>query len=521
MGHKRSSAMVKIVAARVAGTAWLTVLWWGWSGMALPAHAGGAPAVAAASAAAANRQLRQGMIDFNSDVYGRRQAGGRMIDEAATTMVRALLKVRGHQGAAAVRQLLNYQRNLMRWAWALLRLPLAQRLALMQWAISSHALSEVAAAFAHKARDRENAALALGKMPGSNVSKVLELLLDDRNMAVRITSMNVLWNRRPTAAMFRAVWRRAMILGPQHPGMVGLPKATVKFRGRTIQILTPMMMVSGAGSWWGVQDGPLACRLLGHWKPVVPECTHLVVNYLRRACRQARAHPGQNVLSLTPWQIPVFRLAAMQNPRRTAPFLLYLAHRPLPPEINNLYFNNILMANGRFASNRTFPLEMLIWLAHQKISAYHISIFTVQLNGGIPVLASAGKAQESRDIARITKWFAAKGIQAATSAEFRKHPVAGETPPTIGSAGGARQVGLSSGQLQAMRAAQTEFWHSVKALSSGSTVARQRACEQIKRVLVMNATDLIRLASMDHPSRVAHLLHYQRRVATLAAAMME
>ncbi|NNM88576.1 MAG: hypothetical protein HKL95_08665, partial [Phycisphaerae bacterium] len=403
----------------------------------------------------------------------------------------------------------------------LLRLPLARRVALMHWAVSSHQLSTLAAAVSPRARVRQVAAHALAGVAGDTVNPVLQMLLNDKNMAVRITTMDVLWKRRPTPAMLRSLWRRAIVLGPQHPDIAGFPASVVKFRGHLIRIFGPMMMVhTDSGPWWGVQDGPLACRLLCHWKPLAPESTNLVVHYLARTCRRALAKPGQAGLDLMPWQIKPFRQAALLNPQRVAPYLLYLVHRPLPKDIDQLDFNSLLMAKGHFASNRTLPLEMLVWLAHQKITAYHLSIFTVELNGGIPILTSGGKAQEGQDIKRITRWFTAQGIHAATPAEFQKRADLGGVRPAPGTGSGQGGARLSLSQSQRLVMAEGEFWHGLTTLAPKVAPVRRAAFEQIQRALVTMTTDLIRLAPMSHPRRVVHLLRYQRRLATLATMIM-
>ena len=512
--------MLKRSSRGFAARTWVTMILWLCWGLVAANHAQALVPITLSATAAPSRDLSRGMADLTSEVYARRQAGSRLIQLAEMRMIRGLLEVRGKQSGQAVRQLLAGQRDLVSWTPTLLRLPLAKRLALMHWAVSRHQLSILAAAVSPRASVRQLAARALAGVAGDTVNPVLQMLLNDKNMAVRITTMDVLWKRRPAPALLRSVWRRAIVLGPQHPGLAGFPASVVKFRGRMIRIFGPMMMVTDAGPWWGVQDGPLACQLLCHWGPLAPESTSLVVRYLARTCRRALAHPGQAGLHLMPWQIKAFREAALLNPRRVAPYLLYLVHRPLPADIDRLNFNGLLMAKGHFASNRTLPLEILVWLAHQKITAYHLSIFTVELNGGIPILTSGGKAQEWQDIQRITRWFAAQGIHAATPAEFQKKGGLGGLRPTLGAGAGQTGTGLSLRQSQKLVMAEGEFWHGLKALASGVASVRQAAVEQIQRALVTMTTDLIRLAPMSHPRRVAHLLRYQRKLTTLATMIM-
>ena len=512
--------MSKRISRRGVALAWLAMLLGVCSGMVGAFRVRAFVPMTLSATGATALELPQGMANLTSPVYARRQAGSRMIRLVATTMIRALLEVPGKRNGHVVRQLLTYQRNLTRCTTALLRLPLAQRLALMHWAVSSHQLSSVAAAFSPQAGVREQAVRALATMAGGTVNPVFQLLLNDRNMAVRITTLDVLWKRRPAPAILRTVWWRAFILGPQHPDLAGFPESIVKFRGHIIRIFGPMRMVSGVGPWWGVQDGPLACRLLSHWKPLLPESTNLAVHYLARVCRQAQAKPGQGGLDLMPWQIQPFRHAALLNPRRVAPYLLYLVHRPLPAGIDHLYFNDLLIPKGHFASNRTLPLEMLVWLAHQKIATYHLSIFTVELNGGIPILTSGGKAQEAQDIKRMTRWFAAQGIHAATPAQFQNSTGMGGIRPAPGAVPGQRPARLSHSQSQRLLIVEEKFWRGIEMLASNVAPARQAASEQIKRALVTIAADLMRLAPMNHAHRVARLLRYQRKLATLAILIM-
>ena len=346
-----------------------------------------------ASMSHALRLFAHGMARLSSQKYATRQAGSADIRQALASLVAGMMQAGGPERTARVDHLLEYQGDLTRWARSLLHLPLKKRMALLHWGLGPRMLPLVAGAYSHNLQRRAEVAHPLAKIPGSYTDWLLERLLRDSHRLVYITAMDAVWNRKPTPAMVKTLWRRAVLMG-MSPYVQPNRKYTAIFRGQRI-----IIQHFDQTYWMQVQDGTLAARELAHWKS--PQLSVLVCRYLAQVCR---APQMQSVLSQpTAVQSKNFtKLAEGLKRSAVGPYLLYLLKRPM---LNNMNFNfNNMLAH---LSNRTLPLFLLVKMAGLSLASYHF--YKVIPFGGVWGVGTI--AQENQGIKKITAWYAKHGIK--------------------------------------------------------------------------------------------------------------
>ena len=338
------------------------------------------------------RLFEQGMKSLSSQKYGTRQAGSADIRQAIAILVVRMMQAGGPERKARVDHLLEYQGDLTRWARSLVHLPIKKRLAMLQWGLKPKLLPLVAGAYSHNMQRRAEVAHPLAKIPGLYADWLLERLLKDSHRLVYITAMDAVWNRKPTEAMVKTLWRRAVLMG-MSPYFQQNRQYFVMFRGQRI-----MIQDFNQNYWMQLQDGTLAARVLAHWKP--PQLTVLVHHYLEQVCRVPQM---QSVVSQpNGMQAKNFaKLAEGLKRSVVAPYLLYLLKRPMTINMN-FNFNNTMA----HLSNRTLPLLMLVKMAGLSPAKYNFS--KIIPFGGVWGLGTI--AQENEDIKKITAWYTKHGI---------------------------------------------------------------------------------------------------------------
>ena len=363
--------------------------------------------------------FERGMKNLSSQKYATRQAGSADIRQAIAILVVRMMQAGGPERTARVDHLLTYQGDLTRWARSLLHLPVKKRLALLQWGLAPQRLPLVAGVFSHNPQRRAEVAHPLAKIPGLYADWLLERLLKDSHRLVYITAMDAVWNRKPTEAMVKTLWRRAVLMG-MSPYFQQNRQYFVMFRGQRI-----MIQDFNQNYWMQLQDGTLAARVLAHWKP--PQLSILVRQYLAQVCRVPQMQSVVNQPNGV--QAKNFaKLAKGLKRSMVAPYLLYLLKRPLTMNMN-FNFNNTLA----HLSNRTLPLLLLVKMAGLSPATYHF--YKVMPFGGVWGLGTT--AQENQGIKKITVWYAQHGIKPVNFA----HPAAAKPRGQVGGGAGGNVGG--------------------------------------------------------------------------------
>ncbi len=363
--------------------------------------------------------FERGMKNLSSQKYATRQAGSADLRQALALLVARMMQAGGPERTARVDHLLTYQGDLTRWARSLLHLPVKKRLALLQWGLAPQRLPLVAGVFSHNPQRRADAAHPLAKISGSYTDWLLERLLRDSHRLVYITAMDAVWNRKPTPAMVKTLWRRAVLMG-MSPYFQQNRQYTVIFRGQHI-----IIQDFNQNYWMQLQDGTLAARELAHWKP--PQLSILVRQYLAQVCRVPQMQSVVNQPNGV--QAKNFaKLAKGLKRSMVAPYLLYLLKRPMTMNMN-FNFNNTLA----HLSNRTLPLLLLVKMAGLSPATYHF--YKVMPFGGVWGLGTI--AQENQGIKKITAWYAQHGIKPVNPA----HPAAAKPRGQVGGGAGGNVGG--------------------------------------------------------------------------------
>ena len=364
-------------------------------------------------------QFEQGLKNLSSQKYSTRQAGSAAIRQAMASLVARMMEAGGPERVARVDHLLEYEGDLTRWARSLLHLPTHKRMALLRWGLGRKLLPLVAGAYSHNPQRRADVAHPLAKIPGPYTDWLLERLLKDSHRLVYITAMDAVWNRKPTTAMVKTLWSRAVLMG-MSPYFQQSRQYTAIFRGQRI-----MIQIFNQNYWMELQDGPLAAQELAHWKP--QQLSGLVRQYLTEVCRNPQM---QSVLTQpNGLQAKDFAMLAQGLKRSVvAPYLLYLVKRPMTINMN-FNFNNTMA----HLSNRTLPLLVLVKMAGLSPASYHF--YKVMPFGGAWGLGTI--AQENKGIKKITAWYAKHGIKAIDPA----HPPAVQQGGQMGGGSGGNVGG--------------------------------------------------------------------------------
>ena len=354
-------------------------------------------------------QFRQGVEDLASQRDAARQAGSAAIRHAMVSLMGQMIAAGGLVHQARVGRLLKFQADLSRWGEALMKLPPQRRMSLLQWGMAPNILPLVAEACSDNPRRRANAAHPLAQIPGWNADWLLERLLTDPCRLVYITAMDAVWNRKPTAAMVKAMWRR-MLPDFQWGRMGYFPACryqyTARFRGQQIMVVYVDKDRTYPNA---LRDSELAAELLEHWKP--RQLNALVVAYLAGVCRHPQA--ASVISQPKSMQAENFAKIAVGMPRAAvAPWLLYLLHRPLTMNVN-LRFNN----RPIHFSNRSLPLWLLVKLAGLSPAAYHLhkvhnfhAMPEMGISNGNYWVCRSVRGEDT-GIQKITAWYAKHSLK--------------------------------------------------------------------------------------------------------------
>ena len=345
----------------------------------------------------ATTRLEEALTDLSSDRYAVRQRVSAAIRKDLAGQLRAIIQAVGPEKKNRLIKLLRFDSQLLRWARAVLALPPRQRAAMFAWGLQSKVLPWAAGAFSSRSMRRAAAARRLAKISGSQADWILQRLLASTHRLVYLSAMAAIWNRRPSPAMVRIVWRRAFSTGIPMPPYDANQRG-VLFHGR--RIFVPKIV----NFWRQTQDSGYARQLLTHWKP--PELTELLVDFIRSAA-QTR-HPENPFSNPGMMQIPNYiRLFRLYKPPAAAPYLLRLLATP-PLNNINFNFNNIPL----HWDNHITPLYLLILTAGQDPAKYHF--YRSNLYGGRWLVHT--QTEENKDIKTMIAWWKRRGVTAWTPA---------------------------------------------------------------------------------------------------------
>ena len=342
-------------------------------------------------------RLEEALTDLSSDRYAVRQRASAAIRKDLAGQLGAIIQAVGPEKKNRLIKLLRFDSQLSRWARAVLALPPRQRAAMFAWGLQSKVLPWAAGAFSLRSTRRAVAARRLAKIPGSQADWLLQRLLASGHRLVYLSAMAAVWDRPPTPAMVRIVWRRAFSTGNPMPPY-DANQRSVWFHGRRI------FVPKNVNFWQQTQDSGFARQLLAHWKP--PELAELLVDFLRSA---EQTRPLENPFSNPGMmQIPNYiRLFRLYKPPAAAPYLLRLLATP-PFNNINFNFNNIPL----HWDNHLTPLYLLILAAGQDPAKYHF--YRSNLYGGRWLLHT--QREENKDIKKMISWWKKRGVLAWTPA---------------------------------------------------------------------------------------------------------
>jgi hypothetical protein len=343
--------------------------------------------------------VERALHDLGTADFGNREKALADLQSALARQLLALLSTRDPEVESRLRQLLEFQAGITRWALDLLALPPEKRAAAVAFGLRPEMVRIMPKLFSDAAAERLAGVKDLRDRPGDEATDLLAKFVDDPDRAVYVAAMEGLWDRRPTAAAIDALWFRAVDAGLA----VYRPQATaagepILFRGRAVGAGT----VSDTSALYRrAQDGALACDVLAHLQ--APEVLGKLVRLLDEVDAAAANPAGRTIAIYSSTQEPmknVARLLEVYKPPAVAPVLYRIATGRVAQrsqgQVNAIRY---------YSTNRTWAIAALLQLTGQKPEDAKLARQPL-LNG---MWATTGEADEEAAVAALKKWWAAHG----------------------------------------------------------------------------------------------------------------
>ncbi len=351
---------------------------------------------------------------LRADRFRRRQRGIHDVERMLTSESCELLRLETPANQATIKNLLDFQIDLNRWALDLSHDIGSRRARLVAWASHPRAVRLLAAAFSHNWKRRAAAARAAAQRQDALGRWVLEKLLADPRAAVYLSAIKQFAKHKPNGMMTRMLWDRAvradclpqlprpysLLRTPEPNGGVWVERIndwpTARFRGKPV--IFKSQFFSGAPRGAAAE----ACNVLLRWRP--RRASSAMAAYLRSQLTKLPlafsivlgdandTHP-QNLIKL-------FNIC---HRRRMVPYLLGILERG--GGFGNAF--NQRPGHPAYYNERIVPIYMLIIAAGKNPAAFHFR--TSKACNGLPVLAT--EAQELADEAKIVHYWIAKGVR--------------------------------------------------------------------------------------------------------------
>ena len=355
--------------------------------------------------------------ELTAPEFARREAAGSALEHLLAADLRLIIDADSTAARERVKEVIEFDEGLTRWALDLLKLPQDERKSLVAWGLDPANVPIVAKVYSSSAQVRLEGVRALANAKGdAEVSYLLATLLEEDNRDIHLAAMEVAWDRKPTEAVVEALWKRAISI----MWNTYFPRP----EQQAARIINNGMFMAVENPYRRAQDSEPAADTLIHFKsPLVQDKLRKLFQDMEHDAAGPNAPMAMASVFQTEPGKQLGRLLEAYKTPEALPTLTRLASQPVA-------YRQQQNINGKafFMSNRTPAIAMLA--LHSGLDPAELKMSRVVYMGNAWTFAT--EKDEEAGLAKLQKMIADKAGKTAPAASGTSQPAAtapAETQP--------------------------------------------------------------------------------------------